>query len=234
MAKDLHFSKDVIMHRGPSTLAFKDYDQAGLFDSSSVIQRQKHGQVTEKKETRPRKLKPLMLESKKSATAPAKQTSTNVPFCLEECIWKAKMECAESSLFTPIPPCDPPQTLLTESLQMLGDSTIQKSWSKRKFHSIATLEPEYKDLGWEEILLLKLNKTTAQWIVNNQGTWGGWVHSKPKSFKKQKYDWNRIRYVLPFDCDVKLLDEIMANEAEIPMGSFEEKKVETLLPAYYR
>ncbi|KAJ6667255.1 hypothetical protein lerEdw1_017233 [Lerista edwardsae] len=236
VAKDLHFSKDVVMHRGPSTLAFKDYDQAGLYDSSSVIQRQKCEQAIEKKEMRPRKLKPL-IESKKSAISPAKQTSTHVPFCLEECIWKAKVECAESSLLTPVPPappCDPlsSQTLLTESLEMVGDSTTQQSWSKRKFHSITTLEP--KDLGWEEILLLKLNKTTAQWIVNNQGTWGGWVQKKPKGFKKQKYDWNSIRYVLPVDGDVKLLDEILAKEAEIPMGSFDEKKVETLLPAYYR
>ncbi|ETE67586.1 HEAT repeat-containing protein 4, partial [Ophiophagus hannah] len=72
--------------------------------------------------------------------------------------------------------------------------------------------PEGEELGWEERLLTKISKTTAQWIVNNQTSWGGWVQGKLKHFKKQKYDWNSIRYVLPCENDVELLDRILAEE----------------------
>ncbi|XP_066478961.1 HEAT repeat-containing protein 4 [Tiliqua scincoides] len=241
MAKDLHFSKDVVRHRGPSTLSFKDYDQTGLYDFSSVIHRQKHEQVIVKREKRPRKLKPLKIQPMKSDVAPAKQTPTNVPFCLEECIWKAKMEStlAEPSLLVPVPPpppCDPPhsQTFLTQLPDfMLGDLMTPKSGSKRKSQSTEIPESERKDPRWEEIMLLKLSKATAQWIVNNQATWGGWVQAKPKGFKKQKYDWNRIRYVLPVDSDVELLDKILAEEVTAPR-IYEDNETETLLPSYYR
>lgn len=239
VAKGLHFSKEVVRHRGPSTMSFKDYDPKGLFDFSTVIQRQKSEQITLKREKRPHNLRPLKILSKKSDVAPAKQTHRNLPYTLEEYIWKAKEALAQTSVLEPVPPPPAPdptysQVFLTEPPDyMLVDLLTAKSGFKRKYPSTALPGPERKDPKWEELLLLKLSKATAQWIVNNQSSWGGWVQAKPKIFKKQKYDWNSIRHVLPNESDVELLDKILAEEEATPR-IFEEKKTETLLPSYYR
>lgn len=238
VAKDLFFSKEVVKHRGPATLSYKEYDRKHVYDYSSII----HKEIATKKPRQPRRLKPLKKLPPLIQTdiASPKRAIDNVPFCLEECIWKAKLEstlASSSSLLVPIPPPPPPppdspsQTFLTECHDMLEPQRMTKGWPKR---GITLHEPEDKDLEWEERLLRKLNKATAQWIVNSQSSWGGWVQARPKSFKKQKYDWGRIRYVLPCGSDMELLDEIMAKEDGAGAQSFEEKISETPLPVYYR
>ncbi|KAL8169498.1 UNVERIFIED_CONTAM: hypothetical protein K2H54_050382 [Gekko kuhli] len=241
IAKDFNFSKEVVKHRGPATLSYKEYDQKHIYDYSSII----HKEITTKKPRQPRRLKSLKKLPpliQKDTAPPPKQATDNIPFCLEECIWKAKLEStlAVPSLLVPIPPpspvpCDSPsETFLTEPHDMLGTQRMTKGWPKRMPQGITFHEPEDKDLGWEERLLRKLNKATAQWIVNSQSSWGGWVQPKLKGFKKQKYDWERIRYVLPSGNDVELLDEIKAEEDGVHVQRFEEKISETPLPVYYR
>ncbi|XP_054825917.1 HEAT repeat-containing protein 4, partial [Eublepharis macularius] len=239
IAKDLNFSKEVVKHREPATLSYKEYDRKHVYDYSNIV----HKEITTKKPRWPSKLKPLkeLPPLIQTDIAPSKQTTDNVPFCLEECVWKAKLEStlAEPSLLVPISPpsplpCDSPsQIFLTEPHDMLG-TLMTKGWQKRTPQGITFHEPEDKDKGWEESLLRKLNKATAQWIVNSQSSRGGWVQGKLKGFKKQKYDWESIRYVLPSGSDVELLDEIMAEEDGVGVRSFEEKIPETLLPVYYR
>ncbi|XP_061468780.1 LOW QUALITY PROTEIN: HEAT repeat-containing protein 4 [Rhineura floridana] len=243
VAKDLNFSKDVVNHRGPLALSFKEYDPKGLYDFSNAVQKQKSEHIIAEK--RPSRLKPLrrLPHLIKSDIAPPKETTTTVPLCLEEFIWKAKMEStlAEPQLLIPIPPPPPPpcelpypQAFLTEPHEMLED-LMTRRWQTTTSQGTTVHEPDHGDLGWEERLLTKLSKATAQWIVNNQPSWGGWVQGKLRGFKKQKYDWNRIRYVLPFESDVELLDEIQAEDTveEGRIQSDKEKKPETPLPAYY-
>lgn len=242
IAKDFNFSKDVVKHRGSATLSYKEYDRKHIYDYSSII----HKETATKKSRHPRKLKPLKELSPLIQTdiAPPKQATDNIPLCLEECIWKAKLEgtLAEPSLRVPIPPPPPPpllydspsQTFLTEPHDMLGKQRMIKEWPNRMPPGIRLHEPENKNLGWEERLLRKLNKATAQWIVNSQSSWGGWVQAKPKGFKKQKYDWERMRYALPSGSDMELLDQIKAEEDGVGVQSVEEKISETPLPVYYR
>ncbi|XP_053126384.1 HEAT repeat-containing protein 4 [Hemicordylus capensis] len=244
IAKDLSFSKEVIQHRSPSSLTYEEYVQTGLYDVSSIVHEHKVESITAKKQRRPSRLKPLRRESIKLDIAPDNQTPTNVPLYLEECIRKAELESSHSepSLLVYIPPpppppsCDPPysQTFLTEPQEMLGD-VMTKQWSKRTFQSTTKIQdPECKDLRWEECLLIKLNKGTAQWIVNNQSSWGGWIQGKPRRFRKQRYDWESIRYVLPCESDVALLNEIQTTKTASHIRIYEEKEAETLLPSYYR
>ncbi|XP_060118344.1 HEAT repeat-containing protein 4 [Heteronotia binoei] len=241
IAKDFNFSKEVVKHRGPATLSYKEYDQKPIYDYSCII----HKEITTKKPRQPSRLKPLKeLPPVIQMDIPLpKQATQDIPLCLEECIWKAKLKStlAEQSLLVPIPPPPPPpshdfplQTFLTEPHDMLGTQRMTKGRPKRAPRTIKLQKPEDKDLGWEERLLRKLNKATAQWIVNSQSSWGGWVQTKPKGFKKQRYDWERIRYVLPSGSDVELLDEIKAEGDEVGVPSFEEKISETPLPVYYR
>ncbi|XP_053240053.1 HEAT repeat-containing protein 4 isoform X1 [Podarcis raffonei] len=247
-AKNLYFSKEAVYHRGAILQSFKDYDPRGLYDFSSVIQRKESENVVVKKQRRPSRLKPLKkLESleMKPDTPPPKETTADVPVCMEELIWKAKVEStlSEPSLLVPIPPpppppsCEPPYTpaFLTEPHEMLGDLTIKRS--KARPQGTAVHEPDHGDLRWEGTMLMKLNKATAQFIVNNQPTWGGWVQGKPPGFKKQKYNWESIRYVLPDESDVELLDQIQAEDTvvkgQIQIQIDEEKKPETPLSAYY-
>ncbi|XP_062973705.1 HEAT repeat-containing protein 4 [Elgaria multicarinata webbii] len=246
VAQDLHFAKDVIKQRVPSAQSYKEYDPTRLYDFYSLIQTQESEHIISKKW--PKKLRPLrrLSPTMKLNVTPAKQVITaNVPFSLEEDIWKAKAESilAEADLLVPIPPPPPPpceflypQAFLTEPHEMLGD-TMKKKWSTPTIiQSTTAPELERKNLEWEEKLLTKLSKTTAQWIVNNQPSWGGWIQGKPRGFKRQKYDWNSIRYVLPIESDVDLLDEIQA-EDEVVEGRIqrqEVKKLEIPLTTYYR
>nr|XP_020665842.1 HEAT repeat-containing protein 4 isoform X2 [Pogona vitticeps]XP_020665843.1 HEAT repeat-containing protein 4 isoform X2 [Pogona vitticeps] len=245
IAETLHFTKDVFANQ-PSALSYKEYGSRILYDVSSILHKPKSEDTIVKKQRQPRRLKPLKRQPRlvNLDVAPAKQTTTHFPVFLEECIYKAEAECAllEKHLMVPIPspspppPCEPPytQAFLTGPQEMLGD-VITKNWSKATFQGNPIHEPEHEDLGWEERLLTKLSRATAQWIVNNQPSWGGWVQGKLRDFKRQKYDWNSIRYVLPLEEDVELLDEIVAEEAATdgrvirPKG----KKRETPLLAYY-
>ncbi|XP_015674437.2 LOW QUALITY PROTEIN: HEAT repeat-containing protein 4, partial [Protobothrops mucrosquamatus] len=242
VSKSIHFSKETIK---PSALSYKDYDPKGLYDFSSVIRPCKDEDIISKKPRQPRKLKPSrrLPRLKEPEIAHVQETIGNLPLFLEDCIWEAKVEStqAEPTLLVPIPPpppLSPPpsdlpniQAFQTKPLEKLEDSS-------RKRQSKYTIwdEPEEEKLGWEERLLTKISKTTAQWIVNNQTSWGGWVQSKLKHFKKQKYDWNSIRYVLPCENDVELLDEILAEETMEggPVPRDEQRKLETPLSAYYR
>uniref|UniRef100_G1KS52 Uncharacterized protein n=1 Tax=Anolis carolinensis TaxID=28377 RepID=G1KS52_ANOCA len=177
-ATGLHFAKEVVSERQPSSLSYMEFDSRGLYDPCSVIQKQKSEDFT----PRPRRLKPLkkQIYQLKSEGALAKPpTPPNFPYFVEE---------------LPVPP----------------------------------------NLKWEERLLTKLSKATAQWIVNNQPAWGRWVQGKPRGFRRQKYDWSSIKYVLTSESDMELLNEI---EAEALVGShieIHEKKPETSLLAYYR
>ncbi|KAG8126099.1 hypothetical protein E2320_021404 [Naja naja] len=224
VSKGLHFSKETIK---PSALSYKDYDPKGLYDFSTIIRQCKVEDIIPKKLRQPRKLKPSrrLPQLREPEIAHIQETTGNLPLFLEDYIWEAKVECtqAEPTLLVPIPPPPPPppllpppppsdlpniQEFLTKPLEKLEDSS-KKTESKFTIWD----GPEQEELGWEESLLTKISKTTAQWIVNNQTSWGGWVQGKLKHFKKQKYDWNSIRYVLPCENDVELLDGILAEEA---------------------
>ncbi|KAH0620660.1 hypothetical protein JD844_021331 [Phrynosoma platyrhinos] len=244
VAKDLHFAKDVIQ-RHPSALTFKEFDPRGLYDASSIINKQKSENIIPSKVRQPRRLKPLRTHHPiQSDVALAKSVTTNLPYFLEECVYKAKVESAlaEPTLqmhvpsYSPPPPCESQysQTFLTEPHEMLRNKTT-KRWSKPTLQGIPAHEPQQQDLGWEERLLTKLSRATAQWIVNNQPSWGGWVQGKLRTFKRQKYDWSSIRYVLTSESDVELLNEIEAEEA-VAEGHIQihEKKAETSLLTYYR
>uniref|UniRef100_A0A670XWP0 HEAT repeat containing 4 n=1 Tax=Pseudonaja textilis TaxID=8673 RepID=A0A670XWP0_PSETE len=246
VSKGLHFSKEAIK---PSALSYKDYDPKGLYDFSTIIRQCKGEVIIPKKLRQPRKLKPSrrLPQLREPEIAHVQETTGNLPLFLEDYIWEAKVEStqAEPTLLVPIPSPPPPpllpppppsdlpniQEFLTKPLEKLEDSS-----KKRQSKFTIWDGPEEEKLGWEESLLTKISKTTAQWIVNNQTSWGGWVQGKLKHFKKQKYDWNSIRYVLPCESDVELLDGILAEETVEggPVHRGEQKKLETPLSAYYR
>ncbi|XP_063145925.1 HEAT repeat-containing protein 4 [Candoia aspera] len=241
VTKSIHFSKETIQHRQPSALSYTEYDPRGLYDFSNVICEYKDKPIIPKKQRQPNKLKPLrrLPQSRQSEIPLVQETTGNIPLFLEDCIWKAKVEStnAEPTLLVPIPPpppLSPPSSDLpnVEAFFKKLEDPISEKWSKSTIWD----EPEQQKLGWEERLLTKISKATAQWIVNNQPSWGGWVQGKLKQFKKQKYDWNSIRYVLPCENDVKLLDEILAEETVegSPIHRDEQKKLGTPLSAYYR
>ncbi|XP_060617185.2 HEAT repeat-containing protein 4 [Anolis sagrei] len=245
-ATGLHFANDVVSERQPSSLSYMKFDPRGLYDPSSVIQKQKSEDFIPRKIRQPRRLKPLrkQLYQLKSEDALAKPpTPPNFPYFVEECIYKAKVESEipDPTLLVPVPPVSPPPScelqhsriFLTEPPEMLGDKTT-KRWPKPTLPSIPVPKPQQQNLKWEERLLTKLSRATAQWIVNNQPSWGRWVQGKPRGFKRQKYDWSSIKYVLTSESDMELLNEI---EAETVVGShiaLHEKKPETSLLTYYR
>ncbi|XP_070614294.1 HEAT repeat-containing protein 4 isoform X1 [Erythrolamprus reginae] len=243
VSKSICFSKGVIK---PSALSYKDYDPKGLYDFSTIL-RQCKDEYSPKKLRQPRKLKPPRLPQLREPGISRFQKTRNLPLFLEDCIWEAKVETAraEPTLLAPVPPPPPPplsppssdlpdiQAFLTKPREKLGDSSGKR---QSKFTSSEEPGQEQQQLGWEERLLTKISKTTAQWIVNNQASWGGWVQGKLKHFKKQKYDWDSFRYVLPCEDDVELLDGIVTEETVEggPIHRDERKKLGTPLYAYHR
>nr|XP_025043290.1 HEAT repeat-containing protein 4 isoform X3 [Pelodiscus sinensis] len=240
VATNLRFSKEVVKHRGLQSLSYKEYDFKDLYNASDIIQRPKRKDPTAKiVKQQPLKPRPLKQppHNMKLDYSPPKDIKIKVP--MEERLHTAKLSSSlkESSLppITPSLPFESPasQTFLTEPCEMLSSSMARRQTKRVSMDNTQESESEAK--GWEQMLLEKLNKSTAQWIVNQQTAWGGWIQEKVHGFKKQKFDWSRIRDELSCESELRLLDAIQAGEdtVEFSPQSHVEKKTETLLPVYY-
>ncbi|XP_074921534.1 HEAT repeat-containing protein 4 isoform X2 [Chelonoidis abingdonii] len=240
IATDLKFSKEVVKHRALQSLPYKECDFKDLYSTSDIIQKPKSKEpVAKKVGQQPFKLCPLKQPPchMKLDFSPSKDTRIKVP--MEKRLQSAKLDSSlrESSLppITPSLPCESPasQTFLTESYEILSSSMTRRQAKRGPTDNIQ--ESKSEALGWEQMLLEKLNRSTAQWIVNQQTAWGGWIQNV-HGFKKQKFDWNRIRDELSSESELRLLDSIQAEEdaMEVSPQSHVEKKPETLLPVYYR
>uniref|UniRef100_A0A7M4FN40 HEAT repeat containing 4 n=1 Tax=Crocodylus porosus TaxID=8502 RepID=A0A7M4FN40_CROPO len=226
IAIDLRFSKEVVKHRGLPTLPYKECDFKYLYDASGIIRKPKNKEAIAKKVGKPLKLHPLKQPPclLKSDTPPPMGTR-------EESLWRTKRQSSPPLLHeTPFS-----KTFLTESHEMSSTAVTRRGQEKKVSPRDVSVS-RTRSQGWEEMLLKKLNRTTAQWIVNQQAAWGGWIQDEPHSFTKQKFDWNRIKDELSSESDLKLLDEIQAGEdvMEVSSQSQAQQKPETLLPVYYR
>uniref|UniRef100_A0A8C8R4Y6 HEAT repeat containing 4 n=1 Tax=Pelusios castaneus TaxID=367368 RepID=A0A8C8R4Y6_9SAUR len=229
IATDLRFSKDVVKHRGLQSLPYKECDFKSLYDVSDIIQKPKRKEPTAKKVgKKPLKLHPLQQPPchTKLDFFPPKDIMTKVP--LEERLQRAKLDSSSKESFLP------PITPLPCESPILSSSMTRKQSKRVSTDNIQ--ESKSEDQGWEQMLLEKLNRSTAQWIVNQQPAWGGWIQEKVHGFKKQKFDWNRIRDELSSESELRLLDVIQAEEDAVIASpqSQVEKKPEILLPVYYR
>ncbi|XP_025071125.1 HEAT repeat-containing protein 4 isoform X1 [Alligator sinensis] len=227
IATDLRFSKEVVKHRGLPTLPYKECDFKYLYDASGIIQKPQNKESIAKKVGQPLKLHPLKQPPCLLKSDIPPPTGTR-----EESLWRTKRQSSPSPLLHETPFS---KTFLTESHEMSSTAVTRRGQEKKVSPGDASVS-RIRCQGWEEMLLKKLNRTTAQWIVNQQATWGGWIQDKPHSFTKQKFDWNRIRDELSSESDLKLLDEIQAGEdaMEVSSQSQAQQKPETLLPVYYR
>ncbi|XP_074853208.1 HEAT repeat-containing protein 4 [Carettochelys insculpta] len=241
IATDLRFSQEVVKHRGLQSLSYKEYDFKGLYDASDIIQNSKRKDPSAKivKQTT-HKLCPLKQppHHMKLHFSSPKDTAVEVP--MEKRLQRGKpgSSLKESSL-PPIPPsspCESPasETFLTEPYEMVSSSMARRQTKRVSTDNIQ--ESESKAQGWEQMLLEKLSRSTAQWIVNQQTVWGGWIQGNVHGFKKQEFDWSRIRDEISSESELRLLDTIQAEEdaVEVSPQSHVEKKPETLLPVYYR
>ncbi|XP_048711054.2 HEAT repeat-containing protein 4 isoform X4 [Caretta caretta] len=241
IATDLRFSKEVVKHRGLQSLPYKEYDFKDLYNASDIIQKPKRKEpIAKKVGQQPFKLSPLKQPPRHMKLDFSSPKDTRVKVPMEERLQRTKLDSSlkESSLppITPSLPCESPatQTFLTESYEMLSSSMTRRQAKRVPMDNIQESKSEAR--GWEQMLLEKLNRSTAQWIVNQQSAWGGWIQGNVHGFKKQKFDWNRIRDELSSESELRLLDAIQAEEdvVEVSPQSHVEKKPETLLPVYYR
>nr|XP_048711054.1 HEAT repeat-containing protein 4 isoform X2 [Caretta caretta] len=241
IATDLRFSKEVVKHRGLQSLPYKEYDFKDLYNASDIIQKPKRKEpIAKKVGQQPFKLSPLKQPPRHMKLDFSSPKDTRVKVPMEERLQRTKLDSSlkESSLppITPSLPCESPatQTFLTESYEMLSSSMTRRQAKRVPMDNIQESKSEAR--GWEQMLLEKLNRSTAQWIVNQQSAWGGWIQGNVHGFKKQKFDWNRIRDELSSESELRLLDAIQAEEdvMEVSPQSHVEKKPETLLPVYYR
>ncbi|XP_055989318.1 HEAT repeat-containing protein 4 [Sorex fumeus] len=136
-------------------------------------------------------------------------------------------------VLAPRPPDPSPSLGATLRRQDFEDPSLeqQESW-------MAPSEGSTK--FWENLVLEKLNKRTARWILSKRPQKAGVPTSKWQSFLRHQYDWSHIRDELTSESQLKLLEQLEKEEMaefETPPPSpivVEEKEPDMTLSMYYR
>ncbi|XP_036590398.1 HEAT repeat-containing protein 4 [Trichosurus vulpecula] len=231
---ELSFSQDVLQQWGLPCIPYSQYKFDHIYSTENIIS------LPNKRDFQARKapkLKPLLSSSimdlpplpnlqptTKSVTAPKKR--------------KLRRPKKESS---------PSDSLVRSSSSpaseiMDSQSTILSNTPEWKLEQRETwLKPAEREArGWENIVLKKLNKRTARWILNKRPPRPGVPPSRWQSFLRHQYDWSHIRDELSSASDLELLAQLEAEETaefegvETVAPAQEDKKPELSLPAYFR
>ncbi|XP_054989166.1 HEAT repeat-containing protein 4 isoform X2 [Sorex araneus] len=133
----------------------------------------------------------------------------------------------------PRPPDNSPSLGSTLRRQDFEDPSLeqQESWMA---------PPDGSTKFWEALVLEKLNKRTARWILSKHPQKGGVPPSKWQGFLRHQYDWSHIRDELTSESQLRLLEQLEKEEMaefETPPSSppvVEEKEPEMTLFMYYR
>ncbi|XP_006865674.1 PREDICTED: HEAT repeat-containing protein 4 [Chrysochloris asiatica] len=228
-AANLTFSQEVVQQRGLSSIPYSQYNFDHLYNADSIIQPPRI------RKTQPEK--PVRVKFFDSSGPSAEVTSQAVKTENIANLKKKKVkksELASTNQEKPHPhichSCREPSLV---GLPLCPDVDLgeREAWLP---------PPEKEARAWEALMLQRLNKRTARWIMNKRPLRPGVPPSKWQSFLHQQYDWSHIRDELTSASDLELLDKLEAEEAaelegeSIIPSTQEKEKPELLLPAYYR
>ncbi|XP_038621432.1 LOW QUALITY PROTEIN: HEAT repeat-containing protein 4 [Tachyglossus aculeatus] len=231
-AADLRFAEDVVRRRGPAGLPYGRYDFARLYDPSDVVARPK-GHV-------PRAGRPALPPSEPGDRSgpPLRPTGPEGP---RKPRGSRRAPGADDAARETSPP--PPAAPEGPDLPA-GPRPVSGGWKPEQRGAGPWLRASEKEaLEWENLVLGKLDRRTARWIVTRApappGRPGG-LPERWQGFLHQQYDWSHIRDELTSASDLELLAELEREEtaelegpgAHVP--SRPEKREELLLPVYYR
>ncbi|KAM9202484.1 HEAT repeat-containing protein 4 [Dugong dugon] len=227
-AANLTFSQEVVRQQGLSSIPYRQYSFDHLYNADNIIQPPR---IRKAQPEKPVSFK-FLDSSDPSAEVTSQALKTESSANLKKKLKKSKSastvqekphprifrHCREPSLvdLPPSPDVD------------LGE---REAW-------LSPLEKEAR--AWEALVLEKLNRRTARWIMNKRPLRPGVSPNKWQSFLHQQYDWSHIRDELTSASDLELLDKLEAEEAaefedkSVILPQQEKEKPELLLPVYYR
>ncbi|XP_072485286.1 HEAT repeat-containing protein 4 isoform X2 [Notamacropus eugenii] len=230
---ELSFSQDVLQQWGLPCIPYSQYNFDHIYSTENIVSLPKNREFQARKAP---KLKPLLSSSiLKLPPLPALQPTTKSVKVPRRRKWRRPKK--ESS---------PSDSLAQSSSSpaseiMDSQSTTLSNTPEWKLEQRDTwLKPREKEArGWENIVLKKLNKRTARWILSKRSPRPGVSPSKWQSFLRHQYDWSHIRDELSSASDLELLAQLEAEETAEFEGADvaptqEEKKPELLLPVYFR
>uniref|UniRef100_A0A4X2LTJ7 HEAT repeat containing 4 n=1 Tax=Vombatus ursinus TaxID=29139 RepID=A0A4X2LTJ7_VOMUR len=233
---ELSFSQEVLQQWGLPCIPYSQYNFDHIYNTENIS-------LSKNREFQARKapkLKPLLSSSimdlPSLRSLPALQPITKSVKTPKKC--KLKRPKKENS------PSDSSARSSSSPVSEIVDSqsTILSNTSEWKLEQRETwFRPAEREVrSWENIVLKKLNKRTARWILNKRPPRPGVPPSKWQSFLRHQYDWSHIQDELSSASDLELLAQLEAEEmaefegvdAAAPIQ--EEKKPELLLPVYFR
>ncbi|XP_003787092.2 HEAT repeat-containing protein 4 [Otolemur garnettii] len=225
-AANLTFSQEVVLQRGLSSVPYSQCTFDHLYKTDNII----HPLPVRKAQPR----KPVSFKflgpSARDTSQPTKTESSANP---EKKVGKSEPARAIQ---------EAPQPRIRRPCRKLEVVELPPSPNVNLVEREAWLPPPEKAArAWEAIVLEKLNKRTARWILNKRPLRAGVSPNKWQSFLRQQYDWSHIRDELTSDSDLELVKQLEAEEMaefqedqSVIIPPEEKKKPELLLPVYFR
>ncbi|XP_015194728.2 HEAT repeat-containing protein 4 [Lepisosteus oculatus] len=247
ISSGLTFTQDVVKERGPDTLSYSQMDFSRLFDASGLLTTTaKLKNHTSHKRATPRQL-PVCSSgcaeelSKSSLTGP-KNTYTistlppELPSLFPTELPPSLHSVSELSTVQRTDSC------LLQSNQSEALNVSKKVKGKRKANVSGSLKKTVSDdcisssSKWDEFVLKKLTKTTAQWIVSQQMPGQSANKARLQDLLKQHYGSASATDLV---CDEPMNMEDFRRYHDLPKEEPKEQIVdgthpETPLPLYYR
>ncbi|XP_043845460.1 HEAT repeat-containing protein 4 [Dromiciops gliroides] len=231
---ELSFSQEVLQQWGLPCIPYSQYNFDHIYSTENIISLPKSTEFQARKAP---KFKPLLSSSIMDLPSlPALQPVTkSVKAPKKRKLRRPKKESSPSD--SPARSSSSPASEIMDSQSTILSNTPEWKLEQRE----TWLKPSEKEArGWENIVLKKLNKRTARWILNKRPPRPGVPPSRWQSFLRHQYDWSHIRDELSSASDLELLAQLEAEETaeiegiEVVAPVQEEKKPELLLPVYFR
>ncbi|XP_068948232.1 HEAT repeat-containing protein 4 [Petaurus breviceps papuanus] len=232
---ELSFSQEVLQQWGMPCVPYSQYNFDHIYNTENIISLPKSREFQARKAP---KLKPLLSSSIMDLKSlPALQPTTKSVKTPKKRKLKRRPKKESSPSDSSARSSSSPAFEIMDSQSTILSNTPEWKLEQRDIW----LKPAEREArGWENIVLKKLNKRTARWILNKRPPRPGVPPSKWQSFLRHQYDWSHIRDELSSASDLELLAQLEAEETaefegvEIVTSTQEEKKPELLLPVYFR
>ncbi|XP_078515785.1 HEAT repeat-containing protein 4 [Lissotriton helveticus] len=235
VASDLSFSKDVVVQRGLESLPYQEWDASVLYDVSNIlpdIKRKGHALKRSIKTNPPRHQLCLL----KGVVPKPQKTPVRPPISLGEPLFKSKVTRSLTSIMavTPsaIPVADkatPSRIFVPEPMEAASGPTTAKTYETTDKSTVVTLS----ERSWEEDILKKLTKNTAQWIITHQAG-----HGVARDRLRLRFGFHSLQNLITeepmVESDFATFEEQEeANRKRAPTP-VKEKEPDIPLPVYYR
>ncbi|KAJ1104032.1 hypothetical protein NDU88_001447 [Pleurodeles waltl] len=235
IASDLRFSKDVVVQRGLESLPYREWDASILYDVSNILPDIKRkGHVLQRPmKTDPPKHKLCLL---KDAVLKHQKPPVRHPLSLREPLFKPKVTESPTTVVAAIPSAIPvadkepaSRIFVTEPPEEAPTLSKPETCGTTNSGTAETLSSR----GWEEDILRKLTKNTAEWIVSHQA-----VRSVARDRLRLRFGFhsleNLIREETMVETDFMTFEEQEETYRKRTPTPVREKEPDIPLPVYYR